>query len=67
MSPEAFTQLLMSAVGVLLSGLAVRVSNDLARLTKSVEELNSKMAGVSVSVNSHEKRLDRLEDVHGLN
>lgn len=61
MGHEAIVQIILGAFGSALLIIFNRISHDIGRLTTSVESLNSKMATVVTKVDSHEKRLDRLE------
>lgn len=67
MSTEIVVQISAGAFGALLLLIFDRISKDISRLTTSVESLNTKMSTVVTKVDSHEKRLDRLEEVrnHG--
>lgn len=59
---------MLSVIGALLTVIALRVSSDIKdlsvdfrELSKSVQDLNSKVAGVLISNGSHEKRIEILE------
>jgi predicted NBD/HSP70 family sugar kinase len=54
--------LAIACIGTLLVVIGGRISNDLHRLTEAVEDLKLSMATTAERVESHEKRLSRLED-----
>lgn len=62
MTPEQALSILISAIGVLLCGVMTWIATNLNRLTNSVEKLNIQMALVGEKVNTHQWRIERLEE-----
>lgn len=58
---DQFSSIATSVMGTLLLGVAGYIANQMKRLTDGVEQLNLKMAVVVERVDSHEKRLSKLE------
>lgn len=56
-----FLELSITGLGALALSRFSSLENSFERLTSSVESLNEKMAMICEKVNSHEKRIDRLE------
>lgn len=63
MSTDQIIQIGLGVLGFLLVGLLSRIDRSLDRLTDSVEVLNKNVAVIVERVDSHEKRIDKLENV----
>ena len=62
MTPETVLQVGLALIGAMSLRLFSNIEKSLDRLTVSVESLNSNMAVIVERVDSHEKRIDRLEN-----
>lgn len=61
--PNVAIQVGLALMGAMAIRLFSNVEKSLDRLTVSVEALNANMAVIVERVDSHEKRIDRLEKV----
>lgn len=61
MNSAQLLNMLLSIIGVLITGMAGIFLNEFSALRKSVEELNKSIAGVIEKINHHEARIERLE------
>lgn len=63
MSTDQIIQIVIGVLGFFLVGLLSRIDRSLDRLTDSVEVLNKNVAVIVERVDSHEKRIDKLENL----
>ena len=62
MSTADFLQLALGIIGAMAVFIGSRISNDLNKMTTSVERLNERMATIIERVDSHEKRITKIEE-----
>jgi len=61
MEPDLIMKLTLGIIGVLLIRMIDKMEKSIGRLTASAEQLNVKLAIVCERVDTHDKRITRLE------
>ena len=63
MTPVEFQNLLMAICGFLLTGIAAWFVLEFREMRKSVETLNLQIAQIILKIETHETRIERLEEI----
>jgi hypothetical protein len=63
MTPVEFQNLLMAICGFLLTGIAAWFVLEFREMRKSVEMLNLQIAQIILKIETHETRIERLEEI----
>lgn len=62
MTTQEILQVALGTIGSMALYIGSRISQDLHKLTQSVERLNERMATIIERVDSHEKRISKIEE-----